>query len=131
MYFRPRSLNIARDTRDKAGLVMYAHVTFGQIDPDQLDKYLDTIRTSSVPAVKEQPGYQGALFLADPHNGKFIAIAFFQTEADRQAIEDSGFADAQRSRTGSLLNLSREVPEFYQVRIADGNIRAVEGSASS
>ena len=104
---------------------MYAHVTFGQIDPDQLDKYVETLSTFVVPVVKGRQGYEGDLFLADPQSGKVIGIAFFQTEADRQAVEDNEYPKSEQSRTGSLLNVTHSEAEFYQVRIADGTIRAV------
>jgi hypothetical protein len=110
---------------------MYAHVTIGHVEPSQLDKFLDTCRMTNIPGVKGQPGFESALVLADPESGKFIGIAFFQNAADRQAVEDSGFAARQRSQTGSLLDLTLNEPEFYEVRIADGDIREVERSASS
>ena len=110
---------------------MYAHVTTGHINPGQLDKFIDTLRTSNLPAGRQQPGFQGVLVLADPQSGQFMGIALFQSEADRQAFEDSGFGQKQRSKTGTLLDVTIEEPVFYEVRIVEGNIRAVEGSASS
>jgi hypothetical protein len=104
---------------------MYAHVNFGQIDPDQLDKYVETLSTLVVPVVKGRQGYQGDLLLVDPHSGKFIGIAFFQTEADRQAVEDNEYPKAEQSRTGSLFHITHSEPEFYEVRIADGDIGTV------
>jgi len=104
---------------------MYARVTSGHVDPDQLDKFLDNARTFSSPAARAHPGFQGGLVLADPQNGKFIGISLYQTEADCQAVEDSGLADAIRSRTGSLLNLTWDESGNYQVRIVDGPFQPV------
>lgn len=99
---------------------MYAHLTVVQLPPDQLDTYVETLRSSGIPVLKEQPGYEAALVLADPQTGKAIAIAFFQTESDRQATEDSGFSDEHRARVSSSLDISRSTPEYYEVQIADG-----------
>jgi len=51
---------------------MYAHVTFVQVDPDQLEKYLDVVRASPLPAVKGQPGFEAGLVLADPQSGNVM-----------------------------------------------------------
>ena len=98
---------------------MYAHLNVVQIPADQLDTYIDTLRTSGVPVLKEQPGYEATLVLADSQRGKAIAITFFQTAADCQATEN--FFDEQRAKMGSSLDISLNAPEHYQVKIADGN----------
>ncbi len=104
---------------------MYARVTSGHVDPDQLDKFLDNARTSASPAARAHPGFQGGLVLADPQTGKFIGISLYQTQADCQAVEGSGLAGAIRSRTGSLLNLIWDESANYQVRFVDGPFQPV------
>ena len=104
---------------------MYARVTSGHVDPDQLDKFLDNARTFASPAARAHPGFQGSLVLADPENGKFIGISLYQTQADCQAVDDSGLSGAIRSRTGSLLNLIWDESANYQVRIVDGPFQPV------
>ena len=104
---------------------MYARVTSGHVDTDQLDKFLDNARTSASPAARAHPGFQGGLVLADPQNGKFIGISLYQTEADCQAVDDSGLSDSIRSRTGTLLNLTWDETGNYQVRIVNGPFQPV------
>ena len=114
----------------KAGFPMYARVTTGQVDSDQLDTFLDQTRATAISRAKTLPGYVGAFMLADQESGKFIGISLWETEAIRQSLEDSGEAAAGRSRTGSLLNVIWNDPQYYEVRIAEGTFQEVNPSST-
>jgi heme-degrading monooxygenase HmoA len=95
---------------------MYARVTTFQIDPARLDAALEVSRGSILPAMKQQQGFQGILTLLDRPAGKATSITLWQTEADLQAGESSGYYQQQASKLASFLTGSpaRETYEATQ-----------------
>jgi heme-degrading monooxygenase HmoA len=74
---------------------MNTRVSTFQFQPDKTDEVMDILRTSVIPALKQQHGYHGLLVLTDRQTGKTITITVWETEADLQAGESSGFYQQQ------------------------------------
>ena len=68
---------------------MHARVHFINIQPEKRDEVTQFIRDTVLPSAREWEGFKGYLALLDPHSGKSIAIAFWETEADVRASADS------------------------------------------
>jgi hypothetical protein len=100
---------------------MHAHVAHINPGPDQLEQYLTHLRTSVVPEAREQPGYKGILVLSDPETGRTIGIGLWETAAHRQAVDDSGFTEAQVRKTGPLMRDPIGI-EHWEVSIVDGDL---------
>jgi quinol monooxygenase YgiN len=96
---------------------MYTRVTTFQSHPDKLDDVLEVIRTSIIPALQQQQGYHGLLVLTDRQIGKGITITLWESEADLQAGESSGFYQQQ---VGKVVPFVTAPPsrETYEASIA-------------
>jgi heme-degrading monooxygenase HmoA len=82
---------------------MHARVTIGQI---QFGKESEGIRLgweTVLPAARAQPGYRGLLDLFDWATGKSLVVSFWDSEADLQASEQSGFVRQQLAEVASVL----------------------------
>jgi quinol monooxygenase YgiN len=91
-----------------------ARVTWSRIDPAQLDRMLDTFRTSFVPRIDEVPGFCSLSMLVDRQTGMGSLTAVY---TDRQALEASrqqvmGMREELRQQTGMDIT---EVAEFELV----------------
>lgn len=82
---------------------MFARCVTMQGHPETMDQAQKIFADSVIPAARQQPGFQGALFLIDPATGKGMSVTMWATEADMQAGESSGFLQAQIAKFGPLL----------------------------
>ena len=78
----------------ESGQAAYARVNYREIPLDRMDEAIRTYRDKTLPEVRSQNGSQGALVLADRSNGKIIAIALWDTEANMNASTPPGYVDA-------------------------------------
>jgi heme-degrading monooxygenase HmoA len=60
-------------------------------------------RDEVVPAVREQRGFGGAMLLTDSQTGVGISITLWETEADREAGEETGLFDEQIEKFSNML----------------------------
>ena len=90
---------------------MHARVNYRQIPLDRMDEAIRTYRDKTLPEVRTQNGSQGALVLADRSNGKIIAIALWDKEANMNASTPPGYVDA--------ISGGPPVREVYEVNIYD------------
>ena|ERR1700730_2592376 len=68
-------------------------------DPARADEGTRFYTEQMVPAVKEEPGFLGALLLADRVTGKSLGLTFWET---REALQESeAVADKWRARGAS------------------------------
>jgi heme-degrading monooxygenase HmoA len=72
--------------RQTAGDDSCARVTWSRIDPAQVDRMIDTFRTSLVPRIDEIPGFCSLSMLVDRQTGMGSLTAVY---TDRQALEAS------------------------------------------
>jgi heme-degrading monooxygenase HmoA len=84
-------------------LIMYARTTVMQGRPDTMDAAAKIFAESVIPAAKQQHGFNGAYFLADPASGKGMSITLWETEADLKAGESSGYFKEQIAKFSPLL----------------------------
>ena len=73
---------------------MQASVNYRQVPPERMDEAIRTYRDLTLPAVRSQQGFKGALILADRNASKTIAIALWETEADMRARTPTAYVDA-------------------------------------
>ena len=94
---------------------MYTRVVTLQIQPGKAEEAVRIFRDSVVPAAKQQPGFKSALLMTDSNGGKGIAITFWETEADREANEGSGYFQQQVAKVGQVV-AAPPTRENYEVR---------------
>lgn len=95
---------------------MFARVTIVQMKKDKLDEAINLFRDSVVPAAKSQKGHKDICLLADRDTGKGISIAFWDTEADAVANEQSGYYQEQLNKFKDLIT-APPVREGYEVSV--------------
>ncbi len=72
----------------------YARVLTGTGQLSKMDEGMQIIRDSVLPAARQQPGFNGGMWLLDRSTGKVMAITLWATEADLLAGETSGYYQA-------------------------------------
>lgn len=97
---------------------MYARLTFVQLHSDKMQEGIDLYANSVVPAARQQAGSQGAWLLVDRGTGKGVSISLWNTEADMQAGEASGYYQQQLGKFGPLM-AAPPVREIYEVAVKD------------
>jgi len=98
---------------------MVARVTLAEIDTVRvpLDDAIELYEQSVLPALRGQPGYEGAYVLATPE-GKAMVLTFWADEAAAGAGIESGFYAEQ---VGKFVTVYRTPPgrELYDVAAAE------------
>jgi heme-degrading monooxygenase HmoA len=101
-------------TENKGGNTMFARVTTVQISPDKVVEATSIFQNSVLPAAKAQQGFRAGYMLTDAATGKGMAITMWDTLADLQANEASGFYQEQVAKFGSLFT-APPTREIYEV----------------
>jgi heme-degrading monooxygenase HmoA len=81
---------------------MFARVTVTQMKLDRLDDAIKLFAESVIPAAKAQKGFKDMYLLTDRTTGKGLAIGFWESEADADANEKSGYYQEQVSKFKDL-----------------------------
>ncbi len=95
---------------------MQARVVNVQVQPSNRDEAIALYRDSILPAAKQQKGYKSALLLTDPNSGKSISITLWETEADMNASEASGYFQQQLAKFGAMF-VTPPVTDHYEVSV--------------
>jgi quinol monooxygenase YgiN len=95
---------------------MLARVTTGQFQPAQLDEAIRIYQESVVPAAKQQRGYRSTTLIIDRASGKGMAITVWDSEADLQASEASGYYQEQLAKFAPFLTAA-PVREVFEVSV--------------
>ena len=90
---------------------MHASVNYRRVPPERMEEAIRTYRDSTLPAVRSQQGFKGALILADRNAGKTIAIALWETEAHLRSRTPTTYVDA--------ISGGPPIREVYQVSAYD------------
>jgi len=100
---------------------MVARVTLAEIDAvrTSVETAVDVFRNSVVPALRQQPGYEGVYVLLSDA-GKVLALTFWESEE----AADAGIAGSRSfysQQVGKFVTLYRSAPgrEMYEVVVAD------------
>ena len=97
---------------------MIARVTRFQVNVDKVDESVKTFKKEVIPAVKLQKGYRSGYLLTDRKTGKCISIAFWDSEKDAIADEQSGHYQ-KRVDIGKNRHTTTQVRELYEVVVQD------------
>ena len=111
-----------RDRRRRTspgGALMVARVTLAEVDAVRMsiDRALEIYRTSVMPALRTQDGYEGCYVLTTPE-GKALVVTFWADEDAADAGLEGGFYAEQ---VGKFVTMFRSPPgrETYDVGITD------------
>lgn len=91
---------------------MFTRVMHIQSRPGKLDEVIALYRNDVMPALKQQRGYSSTILLTDPSTDKGMSITIWNSEADQQVSEGSGFLLAQIGKVAPLL-AAQPVQESY------------------
>ncbi len=94
-----------------------ARVVTVQIQPGKMDELISIYQDSIVPAAKEQEGFRHALLLSDADTGKAISVTVWETEADMQAGEASGYLREQMAKAAAGF-AAPPTTEHYEVSVS-------------
>ncbi len=83
---------------------MKARVVTVNALPGKLNEMTAIYKDSVLPAGKQQKGFKGALLLTDADGNKGISITLWDTEADMNAGESSGYYQEQISKMKPLMS---------------------------
>ena len=97
---------------------MFARVTVVQVKTDSLDETKKLYEESVIPAAKSQKGYRGAYMMSDPKTGKGLSFTLWDSEADANANEQSGYYQQQVAKFKDFLT-SPPIREGYEVTVQD------------
>lgn len=97
---------------------MIARVAKFQVAQDKLDKNIQAFKESVIPAAKLQKGYRSGYLLADRKTGNCISIAFWDSEEDAIADEESGQYQ-KRVDVGKKYYAVPPVSEIYELAFQD------------
>jgi heme-degrading monooxygenase HmoA len=97
---------------------MFARQTTFHYRINELDKAVEIVKESIVPAAKSQKGYHGFHFMVDRKTGKAVAIVIWDSEEDAIANEESHYYQEQLVKT---MRFYREPPirEGYEIVIQE------------
>jgi hypothetical protein len=65
-----------------AGAAMYAQVIETSIRPDRLELLERLVRCELMPALREEPGFSGAMSLVDRDRAATLLVLLWETQAD-------------------------------------------------
>ena len=95
---------------------MYARLTTVQLQPDKAQEAIDLYAGSVVHAARQQPGNQGTWLLIDRVSGKGVSISLWDTVANMEAGEASGYYQQQVGKFGPLMT-APPIREVYEVAV--------------
>jgi heme-degrading monooxygenase HmoA len=100
---------------------MIARVTMADIDPVRMgiDDAIEVFRESVLPALHEQPGYEGVYVLVTP-DGQSLVLTFWDSEEEADAgLEGSRSFYAEQVEKFVTLYKAPPGREHYQVVLAE------------
>jgi heme-degrading monooxygenase HmoA len=89
-------------------------ITRWQIAPDRIEDGIKVFKERVLPAAKKQKGYKSGYLLVDRKTGKFETVAFWNSEKDAIADEQSGEYQ-KRIDAGKERPIAAPVREIYEV----------------
>lgn len=95
---------------------MFARVTVTYMKPDRLHEATTLFAESVIPAARTQKGFKEMYLLTDRTTGKGLAIGFWESEADANANEKSGYYQEQLNKFKDLFT-GPPAREEYEVSV--------------
>jgi len=97
---------------------MHARMVIVQLTPGRADQAITLFKGSVLPAAQAQRGFKGAFLLTDRRTGKFVSLSLWETEADLNASEESGYYQEQIAKfAGVGVFAGAPVRETYEVSV--------------
>jgi heme-degrading monooxygenase HmoA len=97
---------------------VHARVVDLRVSPGDTREMVRIYRGSVMPAARRQPGFRGAVLLTDPDTGIGISVTMWETEADREAGEASGYYKEQIEKFSDFLT-ETPVRKHYEVSVLE------------
>jgi heme-degrading monooxygenase HmoA len=97
---------------------VHARVMNLRVRPVDTEEMVSIYRDSVMTAYRRQPGFGGAMLLTDPETGIGISVTMWETEADRGAVEASGYYKEKIANFADLL-VETPVRKHYEVSILE------------
>ena len=95
---------------------MHARVSTLQGPTDKIDAGMRTVEEEILPAVGQEAGFKGIIFLGDRQSGKTIAVTLWESEqAMRESEED---ADQLRQQAADAEGATIESVERFEVLVS-------------
>jgi quinol monooxygenase YgiN len=82
---------------------MYASITTVAVQPDQSAEATRIWHEEILPVNRTLKGWQGAELFTNPATGEGVAVNFYATEADLNAVESSGAFQALMALLGPIM----------------------------
>ena len=93
---------------------MYSRIVTVQVNPDKTEEAIAIFRDSVIPAAKQQKGFISLMMLMDRSSGKGMAVGVWESEADLNANEASGYYQEQLAKFGGLFT-APPMRDVYEV----------------
>jgi heme-degrading monooxygenase HmoA len=97
------------------GKIMFARTTKFHVRIDKIDEGKKLFKDSIVPAAKSQKGFCGLYLLMDRKTGNGASVAFWESEEDAIANEESGYYQEQLVKFMGFLVSPSYIRERYEV----------------
>ena len=98
---------------------MHVRVTDARLKSGKMQDLIKAFDDSVVPAQKAQKGYQGSYLMTDASSGKGLSITVWETEADMEAGESSGYFQEQIGKFGGVF-AGPPIREHYELSVEAG-----------
>jgi len=102
---------------------MYARVVTGQFELDKVDEGINICQAMER-TWQQQKGFQGANLLVDRATGKGVSISNWETRADLEATEASGWYQEQVAKFATVW-VAPPARDIYEVVVHVGAAKAV------
>ena len=98
---------------------MHCRAVTVQIQTGKTQEAIDIYKDSVLPAAKQQKGFGGAYLMTDAATGKGLSITVWESQADMEAGEASGYYQEQIAKFGSVF-VGTPVVEHYELNVDSG-----------
>ncbi len=95
---------------------MFARVTSVSVQPDKVAEVVRIYNESILPAVKSASGNHGVFLLIDAATGKGMSITMWNTQADGEATDSSGFYREQVAKVSPFFSSPPSL-DVYEVAV--------------
>jgi heme-degrading monooxygenase HmoA len=96
---------------------MRARVVSMLVQPGKIDEVIAIHRDHVVPALQQQPGFRGTRLLSDASTGKCLIVTLWESEAEMQASEASGWFREQLAKFSSTF-AAPPTREHYELSLS-------------
>ena len=99
---------------------MYARVIQFPLKAEHIAEAVDYFQTSVGPALKELDGFKNSRMLTNSSTNKGLMVTIWESEANRQAAETSGFLQEVLKKMGAYFDGPPTI-DYYEVNVQVAN----------